>query len=212
MFQISNAISQNLVDIQKKLDSLEAEKNKIIRNSFPQKIEKLQNKNDSLKMKRQELSSLLEELSWQIINNENEIISLKKGLPYPTFQSTSITSLSQMPLKSAPELTSDILYWIPENAEILVLDYVNNEWIKIQHDGKIGYLLDTSFDRYPDVKKQILKIKEHRENIKRDFIKVDTNSSSGSSSNSNSHVIRTGPKDGHYYINSNGNKTYIKKK
>ncbi len=220
LFHTSTVFCQNLVDIQKKLDSLESEKNKIISSTFPKKIENLQRQNDSLKIQRQELSSILEELNWKIVNNENEIISLKKGLPYPTFQSTKIISVSQIPLKFAPELTSNIEYWIPENSEILVLDYVKGEWIKIQHNGKIGYLLDTSFDSYPEVKSQILKIKEHRENVKKATAKIDTDSyqttpsysPSVSNSSTNSHNIRTGPKDGHYYINSNGNKTYIKKK
>ena len=29
--------------------------------------------------------------------------------------------------------------------------------------------------------------------------------------NTNNHIIQTGPKDGHSYINSNGNKTYVPK-
>ncbi|CAH0998005.1 hypothetical protein EMA8858_04140 [Emticicia aquatica] len=217
--------------IQKKIDSLQKERDKLIASIYPKQIEKLSQQNDSLEKERLKFVSYIENINTQIGGNLKEIQSLQQGLPLPKFEKQTIIVKGSIPLKTAPDLTSNIIYWIATGDEIIVVDYINNDWAKVISKNYTGYVLGSFFDSYPEINNQIREFKNHNEKVinlsKTQSLNGTTNSPSQAntlsntnyqssyntttSSYYNSRTIRTGPRGGRYYINSNGNKTYVKR-
>jgi len=84
--------------------------------------------------------------------------------------------------------------------------------LKVRDTGPIKYLYKRAIsnkESKADINK-LLSLESYPKHTKQPYNKSVTELPSGSSGNS--HSIQTGPRGGRYYINSNGNKTYIKKK
>lgn len=235
-FFLSHFMTCNAQDflIQKKIDSLQREKEKLEGLLYPKQIERLVHQNDSLEKEKYKLLTLVETIDLRVNENQREISSLQRGLPLPKFEKTIVTIKTSIPLKSSPDLSSDIISWLSTGDKLDAIDYINNDWIKVNLSGRIGYILSSYMKDYPEVISQISKFKNYKEilqtqpaifttntitsqPINSQYIKsqqsvTNYNTPSSSSSYGTSRNIITGPRGGRYYINSNGNKTYIKRK
>lgn len=82
----------------------------------------------------------------------------------PKFNSVSIKYFKGAPAKDKPNITSDILFWIPPNAELIASELVD-DFIKVIYDNKIGYVFFDNFKNNPEVQEQlnsIIKAKEDK--------------------------------------------------
>ena len=228
LFTTINAIGQTSDDIQRKIDSLQAEKRKIDVVNNPIIIEKLQKANDSLNIVKNRLLKQIESINLEIDNNNSKILGLKLDIPVPEFKEITIVSRYNLPFKKSASFQSN-LEWIPAKSTIVVLGVANEEWVQVRYEHKIGYILASFLDAYPEVTTQVTKINQQKL-LLNNARKSGTNSTysgaayspsnfdtssdgySPSSSSSGSRTIYTGPRGGRYYINKNGNKTYIKRK
>lgn len=225
-----NAIGQTSESIQRKIDSLQAEKSKIDAVNNPIIIEKLQRTNDSLNSIKNRLLKQIESINQDIEKNSSKILELKLNIPVSQFVETKIVSKGILPFKLSATYQSKIEYWIPANSTLLFTDIANDEWVVVKHEGKTGYVFASFLDSYPEIISQVKRITQQKTLLKSAGVKYNSGSTysgssytpsspsyssdsySPSSSGSSSRTIYTGPRGGRYYINSNGNKTYIKRR
>ncbi|MBL4669103.1 MAG: hypothetical protein JKY30_07545 [Flavobacteriales bacterium] len=120
-------------------------------------------------------------------------------------------------VKSPPELFEKELFRIPYKKSVQVISFVlnSNNYYRILYKGKMGFMSEIYFNK--DCNLELLKKKGIPYNKEKDFlgdeIKPPNLSPSKKSTTykyKGTQKIHTGPRGGKYYINSNGNKTYIK--
>ncbi len=125
-------------------------------------------------------------------------------------------------VKSTPEVFGKVLFQIPNKKSVQVISFVShsNNYYRVLYDGKMGFLSDIYFSKDCDL--EFLKKQGIPYNKEKDFLGdeikspdiIPTGKDNPSKSNhykyNGSRKIHTGPRGGKYYINSNGNKTYIK--
>lgn len=211
-----NAIGQTSEAIQRKIDSLQAEKSKIDALNNPIIIERLQRTNDSLSSAKNRLLKQIESINQDIEKNSSKILELKLDIPVPEFKQTTIVSRGILPFKSAATYQSEVVYWIPANSTLLFTDIENEEWLIVKHENKTGYILASFLDTYPEIITQVRKITQQKTLLKDAKAKyepsVPSSDTYSGASGSGGRVIHTGPRGGRYYINKNGNKTYVKRR
>lgn len=94
-----------------------------------------------------------------------------------------------------PSVLSKKFEGIDKGERVLLIKRLEDGWVYIKYKGKNYYCPSASLTINPDYKSP------------------ETNTSNSSSpSYTPSRTIQTGPRGGRYYINKNGNKTYIKRK
>jgi hypothetical protein len=118
-----------------------------------------------------------------------------------------------------PEAGNLFLGFLNTGDSITIYNLTGNNYL-IRSNGIIGLIPKSSVDQTKPIQKYNKVVaKENKKKVKEE---ISTNSSSyhqstksyssGSSFYSGSKAIHTGPRGGQYYINKNGNKTYVKKK
>ncbi len=124
--------------------------------------------------------------------------------------------------KSTPEVLGEIIFNIPKNSKIQVISYVENsdDYYRIIYDGQFGFMngvfLNDSCNTIV-LKNNPVKYDREKDFLGNELDKMSLKSNeelkenqANSTYKKNSHSINTGPRGGKYYINSKGNKTYIK--
>lgn len=99
-------------------------------------------------------------------------------------------------LHSGPDGSSDKITSIPQYETVLIVGRPLNNYCKVIYQGKIGYVYKTHLDLpgFDDPKD------------KKDLIRIPGNAKE------TFRTYNVGPRGGCYYINSSGNKSYVKKK
>jgi len=99
-------------------------------------------------------------------------------------------------LHSTPSQAGTYVANLSQNDRVQVLRPASSDWYLVSFNGQRGYVQKYWLNRKP------VKIKSTSH----------TSSTKNYSSGSTSRTIHTGPRGGNYYINKNGNKTYVKRK
>jgi uncharacterized protein YgiM (DUF1202 family) len=117
---------------------------------------------------------------------------------YSTLQKEFVSQYNDVSIRSQPKSSSSTFKRINQGEKIFVTRQYNSEWYIVQIDGKDYYALVSS----------LIPAEQYNPNT---TVKTEPSTITPSYS-SPSRNIETGSRGGHYYINSKGNKTYIKKK
>lgn len=108
-----------------------------------------------------------------------------------------------------------------QTGDSIIIYDLNNEQYLIRSKYLIGLIPMATVDQTKAIKKynkQITKANKSKTRLytNESYSNTSPNTksyqSSGSSSYGGTHTIHTGPRGGQYYINKNGNKTYVKKR
>lgn len=168
-------------------------------NIYSQNIESLESELNKLTQFKDSLENTLNKTKSEIKEIEFQIEEIKlKTINKDKFICNSITTINSK-LKSEPKYNGVIIELIPQKENIKVLEYSGNNYWKILYKNKIGYLNEVLIK---ETKQMVLIKKSYNKHSK----------STRSNYKPSGKVIHTGPRGGQYYINSNGNKTYIKRK
>jgi len=173
-------------------------------NGFAQNCDSLRTQLIKLHSHKELLEKDLEETSSEIkkIVLKIEQVTLK-SLNANKFICNS-TTITYSRFKSTPSPNSEFIEIIPKNKTIRVLEYVGDCYWKIEYNNQIGYLNEVLIKETSEM----VLVKRTTITQGKKFKTKNTRSTRGS----NHKTIYTGPKGGRYYLNSNGNKTYVKRK
>lgn len=153
---------------------------------------------------------------------KTSILSLTDSLKHIEKLITAIKNLNTITTEPLKSFVKENVYISPIDASgnqltgllhkgdsIFIYDYENPYYL-IRHNRYIGLIDGDAVHLTKEVKaftKNIKKVKAE----KREYDNESNYSYTPSNRSSGSHTIHTGPRGGHYYINKNGNKTYVKK-
>jgi hypothetical protein len=72
----------------------------------------------------------------------------------PKFKSVKVESFGGAPVRYQPIITTNILFWIPPNAEIIATDLVDG-FVKVNYEKSVGYVFADNFKKNPEVQQQL---------------------------------------------------------
>ncbi|RXQ87826.1 SH3 domain-containing protein [Ancylomarina salipaludis] len=175
-------------------------------NGFSQECEELKTQLTKLNKHKEVLEKDLAETNSKVKEIELRIeqIGLQSINANKFVCNSTTTTISRF--KSTPELNGQVIELIPKKKVVKVLEYVGDSYWKISYNDQIGYLNDVLIK---ETSEMVLVKKTSKRQVKPFKTK---NTKSYSTGGSSYRTIHTGPRGGRYYINSNGNKTYIKRK
>ncbi len=167
--------------ISQELDSIEA------------RIDSLRFLESSIVTEIDDLRSQKEAIPQQINKLELDKLNLQIG----EVIAETVTSTSGGILRASPSASSKMISKIPGNYIIKIYNSYKQPYFKIKYKEQIGYLSYGSIELNPTLEIII------KNNKKTQIRKID------SKYRSSRRTYRRGPRGGCYYINSNGNKTYV---
>lgn len=184
IFITSICLAQNSSQLIKTIDSCQ-----IKIDSLNLELDKLEQQINHLKYIRQDSEEKLRLSSVKGVNDGNGIETIARVS----------SDLGPFQLKDKPG--GKKIGTVPINAKIIVFAYENN-FYKIKYKNTFGYLVASYLKLEPAVE-NLLKGSQSTS--------YGNPNSTTNRSSSNTRKILTGPRGGKYYINKNGNKTYIKR-
>ena len=152
-------------------------------------LDKLEQQIDYLKYLRQDSEEKLRLSSVKGINDGNGIEAIARVS----------SDLGPFQLKDKPG--GKKIGTVPINAKIIVFAYENN-FYKIKYKNTFGYVVASYLKLEPAIEKLLKRSQS---------TSYGNPSSTTTSPRTTSRTIYTGPRGGRYYINKNGNKTYLKR-
>lgn len=225
-FLSSFGFTQNLEIINNKIDSLTNLKKKYEVEEAKVKIVLFKKRIDSLDILEEKYAKILEQVRKDKLVATAELETSKYKVNNSNLSDTKIKFNSTITYFFEPSALANIGFINP-GTDIFILDYVKSnsysKYVKVRFNNQIGYISSVSFENTPNAKilNDLIKVKTNSQSLSEDE-SVDISPSSGtyiksnlynnSRESSSGKTIHTGPRDGRYYINSNGNKTYIKRK
>ncbi|MFA9195663.1 hypothetical protein AAGV33_14720 [Flavobacterium sp. FBOR7N2.3] len=173
-----------------------------------------------LKKKKKRVELTIKSLTDSLNKIELKIAELKSEKVKEKIKDSSVTTLIRKgaKLKKEASLFSEIITIFNEDKKGIILDY-NNEYFQVCQGNLCGYIHE-GWIIQNDLISELKKVKEtERKNIgKTNNNLYSQKALSNTKSNNNqfkekrqqnSRTYYSGPRGGCYYINSNGNKTYV---
>jgi len=173
-----------------------------------------------LKKQKKRVELNIKDLTDSLNKIELKIVELKSEKVKEKIKDSSLTTLIRKgaKLKKEADLFSEIITIFNEDKEGIILDY-KNEYFQVCQGNLCGYIHE-GWITQNDLISEFKKVKEtERKNIGKtnnNLYSQKTLSNTKSNNNQfkekrqqNSRAYYSGPRGGCYYINSNGNKTYV---
>ncbi|HAZ00604.1 MAG: hypothetical protein A2W90_04950 [Bacteroidetes bacterium GWF2_42_66] len=163
---------------------------------------------EKLIAQKDSLSLLKVDLQQKIVQISNEIKSIDERLSIIDFEKIKDNPIiSEVAFKVSiyklPSSNSEVIIAIPAKKKFEILGY-SSGYFKVNYNGEIGYLNEI----YIKSNSQINTLKNS--NFDTEHYLKSKSTPSKSKGYYKDKTIYTGPRGGKYYINKNGNKTYIK--
>lgn len=174
-----------------------------------------------LKKQKKRVELTIKSLTDSINKIELKIAHLNSEKILEKIKDSSLTTMVRKgaKLKKEASLLSDIITIFNDDKEVIVLDY-KNEYFQICQDNLCGYINEVWIiknDLISELKKSKETERKNIGNTNNNLYSHKTALSNSKSNNTsfkekthkNSRTYYSGPRGGCYYINSNGNKTYV---
>ncbi|HLO45820.1 MAG TPA: hypothetical protein VK175_15885 [Leadbetterella sp.] len=223
-FLTSIGFAQNLEIINSKIDSLTNLKKKYEVEEAKVKIALFKKKVDSLEILEEKYSKILDQVRKDKLFATSELETSTSKVHNSNLSETKITFKKTITYFFEPTGFANIGF-IKPGTEIFILDYIESnsysKFFKVRFNNQIGYISTASFENTPNANLiDILSKTSNQSSSENKNLYVQPYSStsiksyypSTSRESSSGKTIHTGPRGGRYYINSNGNKTYVKRK
>lgn len=166
-----------------------------------QTLERVNHQLDSLTTLRGKVTELLKKIDARMVTLESEKNRIlldqaaTQGIPgRVSFAGT---------LRTEATAVGSAIIEVPRKAEVRVISFVNG-YYRVKYDRYVGYLNEM----YIEESESLGILKGQTSSL----TKSSSEPTSVSAPVSTGRVIHTGPRGGRYYINSKGNKVYIKRK
>lgn len=166
-----------------------------------------------LKMQKKRVELTIKGLTDSLNKIELKIAQLNSEKILGKIKDSSLTTLVRKgtKLKKEASLFSDIITIFNEDKEVIVLDY-KDEHFQVCQGNLCGYINEvwiTKNDLISELKKSKETERKKIGNTNNNLYSHKTTLSNSKSNNTSSRTYYSGPRGGCYYINSNGNKTYV---
>lgn len=166
-----------------------------------------------LKMQKKRVELTNKGLTDSLNKIELKIAQFKSEKILGKIKDSSLTTLVRKgtKLKKEASLFSDIITIFNEDKEVIVLDY-KDEHFQVCQGNLCGYINEvwiTKNDLISELKKSKETERKNIGNTNNNLYSHKTTLSNSKSNNTSSRTYYSGPRGGCYYINSNGNKTYV---
>ena len=166
-----------------------------------------------LKKQKKRVELTIKGLTESLNKIELKIAQLNSEKILEKIKDSSLTTLVRKgtKLKKEASLFSDIITIFNEDKEVIVLDY-KDEHFQVCQGNLCGYINEvwiTKNDLISELKKSKETERKNIGNTNNNLYSHKTTLSNSKSNNTSSRTYYSGPRGGCYYINSNGNKTYV---
>ncbi len=178
-------------------------------NTLGQELMKIESQLDSLLTIKSKLELYLDSVNKKI--NELEIVKLKIQTDNDIAKGTFVELINDGIMRTKPSAVGDVMKHLPKKTKVLVIGYTSG-YYKIKVASDIGYINEMFLPENKVHSKKAESEKSSSSLTTNHSKSTTTTYTKSKSTRSQSRTIHTGPRGGKYYINSKGNKVYIKKK
>lgn len=171
-----------------------------------------------LKNKKNQFLTEIENLKDSISILDIKIAKLESGRFLKKIKDSTFIVIAKKgaKLKKDSDLFADVIVTFSEDKEVIILDYQNG-YFEICQNSLCGYINEVWLENSSELKRFINSKNSLSKANQEKYINLPNYSSSLSNSKTSKSIKRSktyrtyirGPKGGCYYINSNGNKTYV---